>query len=61
LKRRSSNVIQKKKNEKWKVTFYTLKKNTIFFASFLRRELFKQNHDDFHAKHFEYEKTFELF
>jgi hypothetical protein len=30
-------------------------------ASFLRRKLFKQNHDDFHAKHFEYEKIFELF
>ncbi len=30
-------------------------------ANLLRRELFKQNYDDFHAKHFEYEKTFELF
>ncbi len=30
-------------------------------SNFLRRELFKQNHDDFHANHFEYEKTFELF
>jgi hypothetical protein len=31
------------------------------FANLLRRKLFKQNHDDFHAKHFEYEKIFELF
>jgi hypothetical protein len=30
-------------------------------ANFLRKELFKQNHDDFHAKHFEYEKILELF
>ncbi len=31
------------------------------FASFLQRKLLKQNHDDFHAKHFEYENFFELF
>ncbi len=30
------------------------------FTNFLRRELFKQNHDDFHARHFEYEKILEL-
>jgi hypothetical protein len=29
-------------------------------AKFLRK-LFKQNHDDFHAKNFEYEKILELF
>jgi hypothetical protein len=29
-------------------------------ANLLRRELFEQNHDDFHAKHFEYEKILEL-
>jgi hypothetical protein len=27
------------------------------FMNLLRRELFKQNHDDFYAKHFEYEKN----
>ena len=26
----------------------------------LRNALFKQNHDDFYAKHFEYKKIFEL-
>ncbi len=29
--------------------------------SFLRKELLKQNHDDSHANHFEYEKILELF
>jgi hypothetical protein len=29
-------------------------------ANLLRKELFKQNHDDFHAKHFEYEKILKL-
>jgi hypothetical protein len=36
-------------------------KKYYILASFLRKELFKQNHDDFHAKHFEYEKILELF
>jgi hypothetical protein len=31
------------------------------FTSLLRRELLKQNHDDFYAKHFKYEKILELF
>ncbi len=31
------------------------------FSNLLRKELFKQNHDDFHANHFEYEKILELF
>jgi hypothetical protein len=35
-------------------------KKYYILANFLRKELFKQNHDDFHAKHFEYEKIFEL-
>jgi hypothetical protein len=30
-------------------------------ASSLRKKLFKQNHDDFHAKYFEYEKIIMLF
>ncbi len=30
------------------------------FSKFLRRELLKQNHDDSHASHFEYEKILEL-
>jgi hypothetical protein len=30
------------------------------FSNFLRKELFKQNHDDLHANHFKYEKTFEF-
>ncbi len=29
-------------------------------SNFLLKELFKQNHDDFHAKHFEYEKILKL-
>jgi hypothetical protein len=29
-------------------------------TSLLRRELLKQTHDDSHARHFEYEKIFEL-
>jgi hypothetical protein len=35
-------------------------KRYYILSNFLRKELFKQNHDDFHANHFEYEKTFEL-
>ncbi len=31
------------------------------FSRFLRKELFKQNHDDSHANHFKYEKILELF
>jgi hypothetical protein len=42
------------------MTFYILKKDIIFFRVFLRKELFKQNHDHFHASHFEYEKILEL-
>ncbi len=30
------------------------------FTNFLRRKMLKQNHDIFHAKHFEYKKIFEL-
>ncbi len=29
-------------------------------TNLLRKELLKQNHSDFHAKHFEYEKILEL-
>ncbi len=31
------------------------------FANFLRKELFKQNHEDFYVNYFEYNKIFELF
>jgi hypothetical protein len=34
LKRRDSNVIQKKKNEKWRMIFYISKKNIIFSRIF---------------------------
>jgi hypothetical protein len=35
-------------------------KKYYILASFLRRKLLKQNHNDFHARHFEYEKILEL-
>jgi hypothetical protein len=47
------------KNEEWH--FYISKKKYYILASFLQRKLFKQNHDDFHAKYFKYEKILELF
>jgi hypothetical protein len=34
LKRRDSNVIQKKENEKWRMTFYISKKNIVFSRVF---------------------------
>jgi hypothetical protein len=37
LKRRNSNVIQKKKNEKWRMTFYILKKNITFSRIFYEK------------------------
>jgi hypothetical protein len=50
------------KIDKWKV-----KNDILYFeeryyisSNFLRRELLKQNHDDSHANHFEYEKILEL-
>jgi hypothetical protein len=54
-------VIQKKENEKWRMTFYVSKKNITFSRIFYKENLFKRNHDDFHAKHFKYEKILELF
>jgi hypothetical protein len=35
-------------------------KTYYIFSNFLRRKLFKQNHDDYYANYFEYEKIFEL-
>jgi hypothetical protein len=35
-------------------------KRYYILSSLLRRELLKQNHDDSHANHFEYEKILEL-
>jgi hypothetical protein len=35
-------------------------KRYYILSNFLWKELFKQNHDDSHANHFEYEKIFEL-
>jgi hypothetical protein len=50
------------KVNKWKIENDILhfEKRYYIFSNLLRRKLFKQNHDDFHANHFEYEKTFEL-
>jgi hypothetical protein len=35
-------------------------KKYYILSNFLRRKLFKQNYDDFHANHFEYEKIRDL-
>jgi hypothetical protein len=50
------------KVNKWKMKNDILhfEKRYYIFSNFLRKELFKQNDDDFHANHFEYEKTLEL-
>jgi hypothetical protein len=50
------------KINKWKIKNDILhfEERYYILSSLLRRELFKQNHDDLHANHFEYEKTFEL-
>jgi hypothetical protein len=50
------------KVNKWKMKNDILhfEKKYYIFSNLLRRELFKQNHDDSHANHFEYEKTLEL-
>ncbi len=50
------------KVNKWKIENDILhfEEKYYIFSSFLRKKLFKQNHDDFHANHFEYEKAFEL-
>jgi hypothetical protein len=50
------------KINKWKMKNDILhfEKRYYIFSNLLRRKLLKQNHDDFHANHFEYEKTFEL-
>jgi hypothetical protein len=37
------------------------KEKYYILSNFLRRELLKQNHDDSHTNHFEYEKILELF
>jgi hypothetical protein len=47
------------KNKKWHIIFW--KKDIIFFWIFYEKKLLKQNHDDFYANHFEYEKILELF
>jgi hypothetical protein len=51
------------KVNKWKMKNDILhfEEKYYILSNILRRELFKQNHDDFHAYHFEYEKTLELF
>jgi hypothetical protein len=51
----------KEKKSKVKNDILHFDEKYYILTNFLRRELFKQNHDDFHAKHFEYEKIFELF
>jgi hypothetical protein len=51
------------KINKWKLKNDILyfEKKYYIFSNLLRRELLKQNHDDSHANHFEYEKILELF
>jgi hypothetical protein len=51
----------KKKRWKMKNDILHFDKKYYIFTSFLRKELFKQNHNDFHATHIKYEKIFELF
>ena len=48
--------------EKWQLKNNILYANKRIYISSekLRNALFKQNHDDFYAEHFEYEKIFEL-
>jgi hypothetical protein len=50
------------KINKWKIENDILhfEEKYYIFSNFLRRELLKQNHDDSHANHFEYEKIFKL-
>ncbi len=50
------------KVNKWKIKNDILhfEERYYILSSLLRRELFKQNHDDLHASHFEYEKILEL-
>ncbi len=50
------------KVNKWKIENDILhfEKKFYIFSNFLRRELLKQNHDDFHVNHFKYEKILEL-
>jgi hypothetical protein len=50
------------KINKWKVKNDILhfEERYYIFSSLLQRELLKQNHDDSHASHFEYEKILEL-
>jgi hypothetical protein len=50
------------KVNKWKIENDILhfEEKYYILSSLLRRELFKQNHDDSHASHFEYEKILEL-
>jgi hypothetical protein len=57
----NSTKIRKKISEKWKIIYYILKKKYYILSNFLRKELFKQNHNNFHANYFEYEKILELF
>jgi hypothetical protein len=47
------------KINKWKIENDILhfEKKYYIFSNFLRRELLKQNHDDSHANHFEYENS----
>ncbi len=64
----ASSIIEKARferdseKEKWKMKNDILhfEEKYYILASLLRRKLLKQNHDDSHAKHFEYEKILEL-
>jgi hypothetical protein len=53
---------RKMNNNRWHIKNDLLhyKKKYYIFSERFRRELFKQNHDDFQVEHFDYDKTLEL-
>ncbi len=61
LKRRNSSVIQKKENEKWKMTFYISKKNIIFSRMFYEENCSNKITMIFMQKHFEYKNFLSYF
>jgi hypothetical protein len=61
-------IVNARFDDDWKINKWKMKNDILHFekkyyilSNFLRKELFKQNHDDFHANHFEYEKILEFF
>ena len=47
-----------KKNYNWRMIFLYANERIYISSKRLRNALFKQNHDDFYAEHFEYKKNF---